>query len=134
MEAYTRNGLQFEERQYYTCRFSFQSGYETMKKALESGVSCTAVFAMADVIAIGAIRAIREFGLRVPEDISVVGYDGLDIGDFLLPRLTTVTQPTDALTRRSAAVLLDQVEKCSRPAYVTVPFTLSCKESVSSRE
>lgn len=134
VEAYVRNGLQFEERQYYTCRFSFQSGYETMKQALESGVSCTAVFAMADVIAIGAIRAIRESGLRVPEDISVVGYDGLDIGDFLLPQLTTVTQPTDTLTKRSAALLLEQVEKGSRPAYVTIPFALSCKESVSIRK
>jgi len=134
LQAYERNGLTFPEQAYYTCRFSFQSGYETMKRALESGVSCSAVFAMADVIAIGAIRAIREYGLRVPEDISVVGYDGLDIGDFLLPRLTTVTQPTQVLTQRSANLLLAQVEKRTRPVYVTVPFTLSCKESVSRRK
>lgn len=130
VDAYTRNGMVFDENRYYTCRYSFRSGYETMKQALERGVHCTAVFAMADVIAIGAIRAIREFGLRVPEDISVVGYDGLDIGDFLQPRLTTITQPTDVLTRKSAAMLLEQVEHGSRPAYVTIPFSLSCKESV----
>lgn len=130
VDAYARNGLEFEERRYYTCRFSFRSGYEAMKQALESGVRCTAVFAMADVIAIGAIRAIREFGLRVPEDISVVGYDGLDIGDFLHPRLTTIAQPTDLLTRKSAELLLKQVEHGAGTAHMTLPFSLSCKESV----
>ena len=134
VEAYDRNGMEFHEGQYYTCRFSFQSGYETMKQALESGKACTAVFAMADVIAIGAIRAIREFGFRVPEDISVVGYDGLDIGDFLQPKLTTITQPTEDLTRRSAAMLLEQIDKGSAAAHVTIPFALSCKESVSCRK
>ena len=133
VEAYERNGLTFEENRYYTCRFSFQSGYETMKQALESGISCSAVFAMADVIAIGAIRAIREHGLRVPEDISVVGYDGLDIGDFLLPTLTTVTQPTEDLTRMSADLLLKQIREGISASHVTVPFTLSCKESVNHR-
>lgn len=130
VDAYARNGLHFDESRYHTCRFSFQSGYETMKQALEHGVPCTAVFAMADVIAIGAIRAIREFGLRVPEDISVVGYDGLDIGDFLQPRLTTITQPTELLTRRSADLLLEQVEQGTGAAHITLPFALSCKESV----
>ena len=132
LEAFARNGLQFREESYYTCRFSFQSGYETMKEALECNTACTAVFAMADVIAIGAIRAIREKGLRVPEDISVVGYDGLDIGDFLQPKLTTVTQPTEDLTRRSAEMLLDQVDKGTEAHHVTIPFSLSCKESVSA--
>ena len=131
LQAFTRSGLQFREDAYYTCRYSFQSGYETMKQALESGAACTAVFAMADVIAIGAIRAIREFGLRVPEDISVVGYDGLNIGDFLLPKLTTITQPTEELTQRSAALLLKQIEGAGDGAHISIPFALSCKESVS---
>lgn len=132
LRAFERNGLAFREDAYYTCRFSFQSGYETMKQALKSGVVCSAVFAMADVIAIGAVRAIRECGLRVPEDISVVGYDGLDIGDFLHPKLTTVTQPTQDLTKCSASMLLEQIEKGIKSAHVTIPFSLSCKESVSS--
>ena len=131
LQAFERHGLQFRETGYYTCRFSFRSGYETMKQALESGAACTAVFAMADVIAIGAIRAIRESGLRVPEDISVIGYDGLDVGEFLLPRLTTVTQPTEELTRRSAALLLEQIGQEAESAHIIVPFALSCKESVS---
>lgn len=133
LEAYDARGLSFGEDRYYTCRFSFQSGYGAMNQALEDGVDCSAVFAMADVIAIGAIRAIRERGLRVPEDISVVGYDGLAIGDFLQPRLSTVAQPTDAMAKRSAQMLLQQIEHNTKADHVTVPFSLDCKESVAGR-
>ena len=133
LEAYARNGLEFEENRYYTCRFSFRSGYEAMNKALDDGISCTALFAMADVIAIGAIRAIRERGLRVPEDISVVGYDGLAIGDYLQPRLSTIAQPTDAMAQHSARMLLQQINCGGKTDHVTVPFSLDCKESVCGR-
>ena len=134
LEACEDYGLRFEESRYYTCRFSYQSGYETMSRALDDGVRCSAIFAMADVIAIGAIRAIREHGLRVPEDISVVGYDGLDIGDFLQPRLSTIAQPTDAMAKQSARMLLQQIAGSARADYVTVPFSLDCKESVKGRQ
>ena len=51
---------------------------------------------MADVIAIGAIRALFDEGLRVPEDISVAGYDGLRIGGYFVPKLTTIAQSVDS--------------------------------------
>ena len=130
VEAFRRYGLDFKDPCYYTCRYSYQSGYETMKRALDDGATCTAVFAMADVIAIGAIRAIRERGLRVPEDISVVGYDGLAIGDFLQPRLSTVAQPIEAMAQRSAALLLEQIERHTPASHETIPFSLARKESV----
>lgn len=133
LEAFAQNGCNFDERRYYTCRFSYESGYETMKRALDEGVACTAVFAMADVIAIGAIRAIRDHGLRVPEDVSVIGYDGLRIGDYLIPKLSTVAQPVETMARRSAAILLAQTKEPSPAEHVTVPFALASKESVGLR-
>ena len=130
VEALGRSGLTFDESRYYTCRYSYRAGYETMTKALYDGLPCTAVFAMADVIAIGAIRAIREAGRHVPSDISVIGYDGLGIGDFLLPKLSTIAQPTEALAENSAAILLDAIESGKPARHVIVPYSLSCKESV----
>ena len=132
-EAYQNSGLTFDESRYYTCRFSYQSGYEAMRKALDDGIACSAVFAMADVIAIGAIRAIREKGLRVPEDISVIGYDGLAICDYLQPRLTTVAQPTAAMAHSSAKMLLEHIQQGSLARHETVPFSLDCKDSVTFR-
>jgi len=119
---------------YYTCRFSYRSGYETMKQVLDDGVPCTAVFAMADVIAIGAIRAIRERGLRIPEDISVIGYDGLEIGDYLQPRLTTVAQPTEAMAGTSANLLLEQIENGAPPRWEDVPLTMQIRDSVRKND
>lgn len=128
--AYVRSTMAFPETDYYTCRFSFASGYEAMKQALDTKNGYTAVFAMSDVMAIGAIRAIREQGLRVPEDISVIGYDGLAIGDFLLPKLTTVTQSAGEMAARGAELLLQSIENGTSADHIVVPFTLSCKESV----
>lgn len=123
--------VRFEPVRYRTCRYSLRSGYEAMTRVLEEGLPCTAVFAMADVIAIGAIRAIREHGLRVPEDISVMGYDGLEIGDYIQPQLSTVAQPIDVLAQRSVALLKYMLE--GGPAcHETVPFTLQSRESVAA--
>ena len=105
-------------------RYSYEFGYNGMKQALcERTKGLTAVFAMADVIAIGAIRALFDEGLRVPEDISVVGYDGLRIGDFYVPKLTTISQSVELLAKRSFELLISCMQ--GAPAqHLTVPFRL----------
>lgn len=130
VEAFSKNGLTFdEETMYYTGRYSYESGYHGMKQALHGTKRITAVFAMADVIAIGAIRALQDGGLRVPEDISVVGYDGLRIGDYYVPKLTTVAQSVELLARRSFDLLFSCMQ--GAPAqHLTVPFCLQKRESV----
>ena len=70
---------------------------DATNRLLDQGREFTALFAAADVMAIGAIRALRDRGLRVPEDVSVMGFDGLTLGSYLVPQLTTVIQPVAAL-------------------------------------
>ena len=84
---------------------------------------------MADVIAIGAIRALFDEGLRVPEDISVIGYDGLRIGDFYVPKLTTIAQSVELLAQRSFELLISCMQG-ERAQHLTVPFTLLDRQSV----
>lgn len=131
LEACRSYDVEPGEARYRTCRFSYASGYEAMGEALDSGIGCTAVFAIADVIAIGAIRAIRERGLQVPEDISVMGYDGLAICDYLQPRLSTVAQPTEDMAKSSARLLLEQLETGCAARHEYVPFRLECRDSVA---
>ena len=88
------------------------------------------MFAMADVMAIGAIRALRDRALRVPEDISVIGFDGLGIGDYYVPKLSTITQSAARMARRSVELLLDCIENGAPAQHESVPFTLDCKQSV----
>ena len=93
----------------------------------------TAVFAMSDVTAIGAMRAIHDRGLRVPEDISVMGYDGIDIGRYMVPQLTTIRQHREALASRSVEILLDCIEGKSSTVYEVETFNLVPGESVRPR-
>ncbi len=129
-EAFQRNGLTFDdETMYYTGRYSYEFGYEGMKQALLRAPGLTAVFAMADVIAIGAIRALLDEGRRVPEDISVIGYDGLRIGDFYVPKLSTISQSVEGLTKQAFELLLACMQG-ETAQHLTVPFTLLSRQSV----
>lgn len=83
-------------------------GYEACQRLLASSNPPTAIFATTDYMAIGAIRAIQERGLRVPEDISVIGYDNVAVGSYMAPRLTTVHQHSRLLGKRAVEMLLAQ--------------------------
>ena len=74
----------------------------------------TAVPAMADVMAIGAARAVRDAVKSIPEDISLIGFDGLPICRYYEPRRSTVTQQIAFMAEKSYAVLLDMTEKTAR--------------------
>ena len=131
VEAFQRSGLLFDEQtMYVTGRYSYEFGYDGMRQILRRMPEVTAVFAMADVIAIGAMRALADCGLRVPEDISIIGYDGLKIGNFYTPKLSTITQSIDQLASRSFELLMACMHSGAPASHITVPFTLSCKQSV----
>lgn len=128
--AFRKNSLVFDEAMYRTVRYNCESGYEAMASVLEASCGVTAVFAMSDVIAIGAMRCAADRGLRVPEDLSVIGYDGLKIGSYYVPRLTTVEQDTEKLARYSFDLLIDCMDNGAAAKHVSVPFTLTLKDSV----
>jgi DNA-binding LacI/PurR family transcriptional regulator len=86
-----------------------EEGYESAKKLLEADRHFTALFAFNDISAIGAVRAFRDAGLRVPEDISVVGFDDIQAAAYLTPRLTTVRQPLRQMGEMAAKQLLMRI-------------------------
>ena len=105
-QAFRNHEMIFDKKkQYEPALFSMEEGYHAMGALLDKMPELTAVFAMADVLAVGAIRAIRDRGLRVPEDISVIGFDGIDLGNYLTPRLTTIRQKSDRIADRSMEIL-----------------------------
>ena len=113
---------QIPEREELICRvsddmehYSMENGYVTTKKLIESGQPFTAVFASADTMAAGVYRAVHEAGLRIPEDVSVVGFDGIELGDYLQPKLTTMAQPVDEMADAIIDQLYDQIDgRCDR--------------------
>ena len=130
VQAFREHGMVFQESQYETARFNFADGYRAARVLLERNPDVTALFAMSDVMALGAIRALADAGKRVPEDISVVGFDGLQIGEYTLPRLSTVSQSVEQLVERSMNLLLEGIETGMQAKHEVVPVRLMLRESV----
>ena len=110
-------------------RFSYQDGYNATRQLLEQGRKFTALFAAADVMAIGAIRALQDSGLRVPEDVSVMGFDGLPIGFYTVPRLTTVRQSVKEMAERSVELLIERIKSGGTACHESVEFSIYERES-----
>ena len=94
-------------------RFTREGGYESMKRLLALQSPPTAVFASSDVMAIGALMAIQEQGLQVPNDVSLVGFDDIAEASTTTPKLTTVSQPKYQTGEVAAQLLFDRVEGAS---------------------
>lgn len=134
-ESFEERGIVFDEdKQLVSSYFSISAGYEAMEKLLDKMPEVTAVFAMADVMAIGAIRAIHDRGLKVPEDISVIGFDGIDVGRYMVPKLTTIRQRREVIAARSVEILLGCIEDSKQAAvYEVESFHLVPGESACAR-
>lgn len=82
------------------------SGYQGMRQLLRLSSRPTAVFCQSDSIAVGALKAIEEAGLKCPDDLSIIGYDDLDLCKYIKPRLTTVRQDTVLMGKTAAKALI----------------------------
>lgn len=132
--GFEKHGLSFDiARISEPCRFSMEEAYGAAGRLLERCPELTAIFALSDVMAIGVIRALRDRGLRVPEDVSVMGCDGIAMGGFTVPRLTTICQNTGLIAERGADIILSQLNGACEPVHEFVPFTLTEGESVGVR-
>ncbi len=89
--------------------YSMSCGYQLMMELLESGEKISAVFAISDSLAIGACRAIYDKGLKVPEDIAVAGFDGIDIATYYTPSLTTIRQPMETIAKEATRILFNVI-------------------------
>jgi len=108
-DALKKAGIKLSENFIITGDFTPYSGYVRMHELLKR-VKCTAVFAANDQMAIGAIKAIKEKGLRIPEDIAVAGFDNIYSGTLIKPSLTTISVPAYQLGKMSAQMLMDRIE------------------------
>lgn len=111
--------------------YTRESGYKMMKQLLEGESYPSAVIACSDPIAIGALRAIREKGLRVPEDISIVGFDNIEETEFLDPPLTTVHAPSHYMGKYGAMILEMMIQTGPMvPCQILLPCSLVIRKSV----
>ena len=130
LQSFRNHGIEYdEELDYQGVRFSYQDGYNATQQLIASGRKFTALFAEADVMAIGAIRALHNNGLRVPKDVSVMGFDGLALGSYLVPQLSTVIQSAKKMAERSVEILLERIEHGGTACHESVTYALHQCES-----
>ncbi len=109
-QALSEAGVKQDRELIVQSDWSAESGGQAILQLLEAKVPFSAVFAQNDRMAIGAIRALRDSGLRVPQDISVIGYDDIPLSSYFDPPLTTIHQPMDEFGRRGAQLLIEAVQ------------------------
>jgi LacI family transcriptional regulator len=111
--------------------FTEEGGYRGMRELLKLDPRPTAVFAANDLMAMGAMIALREAGLRVPADVALVGFDDIPVARLVSPPLTTIAQFPERLGRRAAELLLDRLAGTSPPPprNEVLPFELIVRES-----
>lgn len=129
LDACREVGCTFDESRYVETRFSLKDAYDNTRAFFALKSDTTAIFCMADTVAMGVCRALQDVGRVVPDDVSVVGFDGIELGKYFVPRLTSVEQPVDEIARETVSVLADMLENDAPPRHVVVPSQLLLRES-----
>lgn len=131
LQALAQYGLERAEGYEIRGSYDLKSGYNAMRKLLQLDSAPTGVFCMNDDMAVGAIKAVHDAGLKVPGDVSVAGFDDSMFSAFLSPALTTVKRPIEEISRQGAEMLLGCIDRKQLvPETVYLRTDLVVRESV----
>jgi len=112
---------------------SFEMGINVGKAIASEASPPTAIFALTDVTAVGILHGLAQMGLSVPDDISVMGYDGIPLSAYIMPTLTTVEQPIVEMGKQAVEILLNHIQDAELPSdRVVLPNRLVVRESTVS--
>jgi len=111
VKALNKHVIEFNQNLVENGNFTKEEGYLATKRLLAKNEKFTAIFSANDQMAIGAIRALKEAGLKVPDDISIVGFDNIEASSIIEPPLTTVNQPIYEMGKKSVEVLVKLINK-----------------------
>jgi DNA-binding LacI/PurR family transcriptional regulator len=132
-EALHASGIKLEKGMIQYADFDPQSGFDCMKSLLSSGKKFSAVFVASDNVAIGAKSALREAGLRIPKDISIMGFDDIPWANYSDPPLTTIRLPAQKLASEACLLLMDLM-KGSEPEVRNLVLDTELVERKSCRK
>lgn len=135
MSVEAHGGKDSDEYVRFAELFNFKSGYVAMQSLLDMAEPPTAIFCSYDIMACGAIAAARERGIYIPEDISVIGFDDIEVASYLVPALTTVRQDRAVIGQSCADIILRILDgEHIKPTDIRIPTKLvirnSCKRYV----
>lgn len=129
IEVYAEAGHPIPESRIMPGDFSFPTGGEAVRALLDSGAEFDAIFAHNDLMAAGAVHALRAAGLRIPEDVHVVGFDDVPLADYNDPPLTSVRQPGYEIGATAARLLIAHLGGQPLPDTTVIPTELIIRQS-----
>lgn len=133
-QALARHGLPLDPRLVASGNFTEEGGRVAMRRILEASADITAVFAASDLMAIGAMKALREAGRKIPRDVAVVGFDDIEAASYVRPALSTVKQQGEVMGRSAAKEVLRLIGNPARkPKKIVLPTDLVVRESCGAR-
>lgn len=129
-ESLKKAGIATDSNLIIECGPTIEEGYQGALELLKRTPRPTAVIAINDLLAIGAMRAAGDLGMRIPDDLSVIGYDDIPMANYLLPRLTTVTKDTFTAGKMAFKMLMARMQNPALPRQFTqLPAKLIIRES-----
>ena len=130
-DALEEYGVPFRKEYVFEANVDFESAKEQARKIVSSKHPITAVFAYADLMAVGLIKEFSNLGVRVPDDISIVGFDDLDLSRLCIPSLTTIHQDIQEKGAKAVEILLSDIKgKSQGKQEVVLPISLVRRDSV----
>lgn len=129
-QALRENGLEIDKSLVCYGDFQEESGYQLMINLIKHKV--TAVFCANDNMAVGAMKALREQGLKIPNDVALIGFDNISIGNFMTPTLSTIDAPLEHVAKEAIAALIEyHTNKSFRQHELLIPTTLCMRETTN---
>lgn len=129
------HGIEFNEEWFIESGFDINSGVEAFEKMLQMSERPTAVICINDLVAIGVIHSAAKFGLNIPEDLSVAGFDNIYLTEYMIPRITTIDLNPKELGRRAVDLLVNELKgESSEKKKVVMETRLIIRDSCRSRK
>ena len=131
LEALNDNNIEVNRKYVILGNYDYKSAYDEAIKFLKTHKEVTAIFAISDIMAVGCAKAIKDSNLVVGRDVSIIGFDGMDISEFYNPTITTVIQPKAEMAKISVDLLLDLISEKSNNKHITLNTELVKRESTN---
>jgi len=125
------NGIPYDKELLAQTDYSLTGGRDSVKKLLSLQNPPTAVFCSNDYLALGAMKGARELGFNLPDDLSIVGFDDIQIASYVIPALTTIRQPAYEMGKLGAELLFQRIRQQAKPVQLMLESSLIVRESTT---
>ena len=129
--ALSEYGVKLNSNRILAGNVSYQFGMDAVRMLRDKGIPATAAFCTADILAFGMIKKLTDLGVKVPDELSVMGFDNLSICEYASPSITTVGQDIQLKGKKAVELILSEINgEIGAPACVTLPLTIIERKSV----